>query len=170
MYRIMEFEKIWSDFKGHLAHHFTESQYFCYQVDMHFLFRHNSSIGRKLSPVSLVVHLTGVRSLSIDTYSHTHTHTQICVCVCVYNHALREQKEKFPTLCHMATVYIVLFSRHNQPKFFNSSVSASSLAFNCLLWFLISTIILLLLKNGIHKMSPRFHMCHNQHLKIRNLS
>ena len=70
----MEFEKIRSDFKGHLAHHFPESQYFCYQVDIHFLFRHNSSVGRELSPISLAVHLTGVRSVSVDTYSYIFTH------------------------------------------------------------------------------------------------
>ena len=36
--------------------------------------RYNSSIGRELSSVSLVIHLTSVRGISIDLKTHTHTY------------------------------------------------------------------------------------------------
>lgn len=49
---LWNFQKIWRDFKGHSAHLFLESQYFCYWVVVYLVFRHDSSIDRELSSVS----------------------------------------------------------------------------------------------------------------------
>lgn len=51
---------------------------FCYEADADLRFRDDSSIGREFCSISLLIHLTGVTSISIDPKKNTYFCLGIC--------------------------------------------------------------------------------------------